>query len=124
MTAFIALKIISSGISGQLSAIVSPTIEAKNISIRADISEKIRTKKPTVRDTKLSSMALNLSSSARPGVAVIIFHGANKVLRRTEIEKESSTFFTKLTAPLLAWAHPALYHHWKNSRNNISFIVP
>jgi hypothetical protein len=73
-TALIVLKTINKGISGQLKAIMMPTKEAPAIKTIAVTSEKIRTKKPTVRDTKLSSIALNLSSSARPGGAMILFH--------------------------------------------------
>jgi hypothetical protein len=101
-TAFIALTTTKNGINGQLIAITTPTTEAIVISNTAVTSENIRTKNPTVRETRLSSIALSLSSSARPGVVIILFQGENRVFKRTDIEKESSTFFTNPTAPFAA----------------------
>jgi transketolase N-terminal domain/subunit len=54
---FINAVMISTGTSGHVIAMTPPMMAAINISTKAAIRENMRTKKPTVRDTKLSKSA-------------------------------------------------------------------
>jgi len=110
--------------NGQATAATAPINNAPISRTIAEINENMRTKNPTVRETRLSSAARNLSSKERPGGVTIIFHGANRVRRSIPIEKDSSTFLTRPAAPLAARIQPSPYHHWKNSIKSISLIVP
>ena len=110
------------GISGQSTAIQKPIIVAIVVKISDVDMTIIRTKNPTVRDTRLSTRLRNIMSKEPSDCETMRFQGENSVASKMGTENICIIATTLWPIRFTVPNQPGPYHQYRNS-SNISSIV-